>query len=111
MLALEAVAPVTAVRGNTDHSGLAASLPDSETLTVGDVRILVRHVPFRSLGRDGEGFDILVNGHTHRASVRTAGALLVVDPGSASRPRGGEPASIALLEIEDDQVKAEIVHL
>lgn len=48
-------------------------------------------------------------GHTHRAVLKKCDdGLLVLNPGSVSRPRGGKP-SFAVLETENNKLKAVIV--
>ena len=47
-------------------------------------------------------------GHTHRAELSAHGRVLMLNPGSPSRPRGGRKASFAVLEIEHGDVNASI---
>ena len=46
-----------------------------------------------------EGADLLFYGHTHIASAQYGGNTLLLNPGSCSRPRGGQPATFATVEI------------
>ena len=56
--------------------------------------------------------DVAVCGHTHRPRIERVRGCLVVNPGSASLPRGRRVASIARLMVEDGFVlSAEIVDL
>ena len=56
--------------------------------------------------------DVAVCGHTHRARIDRAGRTTVVNPGSATYPRGGAGPSIARLSVEDGYLRsAEIVPL
>ena len=48
--------------------------------------------------------DVAVCGHTHRPRIERAGGCLVVNPGSASLPRGRREASIARLMVQDGRV-------
>jgi putative phosphoesterase len=105
---LEALAPVTAVSGNTDGGDLRACLPEVATLEIAALRVVVVHG--HQLGSPTPAglriahatADIVVFGHTHRpANERVAGALFV-NPGSAGAPRFGLAPSIALLEIGED---------
>jgi len=56
---------------------------------------------FRSLALQS-GADLAVYGHTHVASVVREEGTLFVNPGSASLPRGRDPASAAL--VDDDGI-------
>ena len=111
LLDLEAVAPVVAVRGNTDHGPWAADLPDTACVAVNGVRIAVAHTATPSSPPDGA--EVIIGGHTHvPAIVRRRGALYV-NPGSASHPRtrDGVP-SIALVHVvSPGAVRARIVSL
>jgi phosphoesterase, MJ0936 family len=42
--------------------------------------------------------DILIHGHTHLLKAEPAGSVYVLNPGSVSIPKGGNPASYAVLE-------------
>ena len=56
--------------------------------------------------------DVAVCGHTHRAKMVQLGRCLVINPGSASYPRGGGGPTMARLQVEDGQIlSAEIVNL
>jgi hypothetical protein len=48
------------------------------------------------------GMDLVIYGHTHVASVVREERTLFLNPGSASLPRGRDPASAAL--IDDDEI-------
>ena len=49
-------------------------------------------------------------GHTHRSELSAYGRVLMLNPGSPSRPRGGRP-SFAILEAENGDVNASIIIL
>ena len=56
--------------------------------------------------------DVAVCGHTHRAKMAELGRCLVINPGSASYPRGMRGPTIARLFVEDGVVlSAEILDL
>ena len=46
--------------------------------------------------------DIIIFGHTHESYVDCVDGKLVINPGSASRPRGGSAASFAVLTLSDE---------
>lgn len=50
-------------------------------------------------------------GHTHRSELMASGGLLLLNPGSPSRPRGGRAPSFAVMEIENGDVNASIITL
>ena len=50
-------------------------------------------------------------GHTHIQWIETRGGVLLVNPGSLSRPRGGSPCGCALLTIEQGEIRAQPIAL
>ena len=50
-------------------------------------------------------------GHTHRGELSAYGSLLILNPGSPSRPRGMSKPSFAVLEIDGKDVNASIITL
>jgi hypothetical protein len=96
---LRALAPLTAVAGNTDLPGAAeADLAWEEQATVAGRRLIVCHIGKSLMGRHdpvAEGFDLVVSGHTHIAKVEWRGGTLFLNPGSAGRARFGRPRTCA----------------
>ncbi|MEJ2502493.1 MAG: metallophosphoesterase family protein [Gemmatimonadota bacterium] len=104
---LEAIAPVTAVYGNTDRFDVRDRLPGVASLELAGRRIVVVHgdqlgspTPAR-LRRAHPDADIIVYGHTHRPDVDRDDGSLVVNPGSAGAARFGIPASVGILTLGD----------
>ena len=100
---LEAIAPVTAVRGNIDRDELARTYPDQRVVQLGGKKILLTHKP----ARPTEGCDVVIFSHTHEAFLDRVGDLLRFNPGSA----GKKPRSVGLLEIRGEEVEGKIVEL
>jgi putative phosphoesterase len=104
---LEAIAPVTAVYGNTDAWEIRGRLPQVATLELDGFRIVVTHgdqlgVPnpdkLHAAFPDAE---ILVFGHTHRPLLTLVDVVVtVMNPGGAGPRRFDLPASVGILELE-----------
>ena len=112
---LRAIAPVTAVLGNTDLSFSEDDLPwETEVVVLGQ-RILVCHIGRSLMGRHdpvAEGFDLVVSGHSHKAAVEWRESTLFLNPGAAGKARFGLPRTLAFVTIDaDGQLAAEIVPL
>lgn len=107
LIALEAIAPVTAVYGNTDGPELRARLPQVAELELDDFTIVVTHGD--QLGHPTpEGLhaafpraEIIVYGHTHKALLELVDrTVTVMNPGGAGHPRFGMPPSVGIIELE-----------
>jgi hypothetical protein len=110
---LETIAPVTAVRGNTDRGELKQRLADSELVELAGHGVLLAHSRgmLADLGLP-EGVDVVVTGHTHRASVEHRAGVLYLNPGSAGAPgRDGRGPSVAVLDCSGDDPVAQIIRL
>jgi putative phosphoesterase len=112
--ALEKVAPVRAVQGNTDPVDFPA--PERLNLTLEGVRLHVSHghelgspTPEKLLARYPA--DVIIYGHTHKAVVYASGARLVLNPGAAGPKRFDLLPSVARLTLQSGHAAAEIVSL
>ncbi len=112
---LRAIAPLHAVRGNTDPTGLP-ELPNTLSLAIGGLSVHVSHG--HELGSPTPaklfvtyGAEIIVYGHTHRQLVLRDGDRLVVNPGAAGARRFKLEPSVALLSIANGVAEVEIIEL
>ena len=97
---LAAIAPVTAVRGNTDGAW-AEDLPASVQVTLGGVRFFMTHKP-ADVPEGLSDADVIVCGHTHRYEEKTRDGRLFLNPGSCGKRRFGLPVTMAVLTITED---------
>lgn len=108
--ALEAVAPVTAVRGNVDEgrpAGLA--FPPVQDLTL-DGRAV--HLVHRLQdARPAPEAEIVVYGHTHAPEARERDGRLYVNPGAAGRQGFHRERTVALLELAGGQRRVRFIVL
>jgi hypothetical protein len=109
---LEAIAPLTVVRGNNDRGAWATAIPPTAVLRIGPVAIYVIH-DLKELPIDPalEGMRVVVAGHSHKPSQVERGGVLYVNPGSAGRRRFALPVSVGELLIDGDRVTARLVTL
>ena len=109
---LEAIAPVTAVRGNNDNGEWAERLPELAELDVGDVRIGVIHdVKLLTTDPAQVGYRAVVSGHSHHPRVSERDDVLYVNPGSAGPRRFKLPISVAQLDVTGASVRARLITL
>lgn len=110
--ALRALAPLEVIRGNVDSGGWAAAIPETLDLRIGGLRIYVTH-DIKTMGFDpaAERVDVVIAGHSHQPKIEEVEGVLYLNPGSAGRRRFKLPISLALLDIEDGQPRAQLVTL
>jgi putative phosphoesterase len=108
LVELEAIAPVTAVRGNCDAGTSLGRLPELARVPLGALTALVVH----DAGRPGSRpaplagalakarADVVVSGHSHRPAAAVVDGTLFVNPGSAGPRRFRLPRCAALLEVD-----------
>src|SRR5919202_2547908 len=112
---LALIAPVLAVRGNTDGPGdpqLLASIDreiDGVTIHVSHGHEVGRPTPEKLLARYSA--DVIVYGHTHRQLVTRADGRLTINPGAAGPRRFDLRPSVARLTIEGGAPRVELVAL
>src|SRR5262245_57993261 len=104
---LQALAPVTAVYGNTDGFDIRARLPQVAEIELEGFPIVVTHgdqfgSPNPAALHDAfPQADIIIFGHSHRPLLELVDkTVTVMNPGGAGAPRFGIPPSIGLLELE-----------
>jgi uncharacterized protein len=112
LAALKRIAPVHAVRGNTDRGDWAAHLPQSLVVEVGGVHLYVLHELFcLDLDPAAAGIKAVIFGHSHRPHLEHQNGVLFLNPGSAGPRRFTLPVSLARLVIQRDSLQAELVEL
>ncbi|HXE57753.1 MAG TPA: metallophosphoesterase family protein [Gemmatimonadales bacterium] len=104
---LEAIAPVTAVYGNTDGFDLRGRLPRVvETRLAGFDLVLTHGDQFGAptpakLNAAFPNAEIIVFGHTHRPLLTTVDLVVtVMNPGGAGPRRFDLPPSVGIMELE-----------
>lgn len=109
---LEALAPVTAIRGNVDVGAWAGVYPEKATVTLFGRRIHVVH-DVKELAVDvrAEGIQWVVSGHSHKAGHVARDGVQFVNPGSAGPRRFRLPVTVARLEVGEGEWRVEIVEL
>lgn len=113
---LSVVAPVLAVRGNTDPID-SPELPQFQDVTREGLRIRVTHghelgVPTPAELLSKYDADVVVYGHTHRKAAEQRGSRWAVNPGAAGQRRFDVRPSVARMTIEPNRlVKIDFVEL
>ena len=100
------------VRGNCDPFSDA---PLTYTVTWHGKRFLLLHghtvsgrLPLLYAAKEANA-DAVLFGHSHIPSFETVDGVLLLNPGSLSRPRTSKGPSVALITLTDDRMTAEIL--
>jgi len=100
------IAPLTAIRGNVDVSGVCRQLPANYVVELGGRYFyLVHSVDDLDLN------PVAVSGHTHRAEKHVRNGVLYLNPGSAGPRRFDLPVTMARVSVVDRVVRARIITL
>jgi uncharacterized protein len=119
LVELEALAPVTAVHGNTDGWEVRHCLPEAAQVTLQGLRFQVVHghlpsqgtTPLR-LARIFPDADVVIFGHTHQPLLEChEQTRWFVNPGSAGPQRFHLPVTLVRAEIRDGQFHPTLIHL
>ncbi len=115
LLELEALAPVTAVLGNTDTW---LNLKLTELAEIGGRKFLVHHIvnPHALTDELKDRMaamrpDAVVFGHTHKPFCETIGGVLFFNPGYAGKQRFALERSVALLHCDAKKMRPEFIAL
>lgn len=106
------------VKGNSDDSKEKAE--KEKVLELEGKRIFITHGHLYNVNNNLNTIfyrglelncDIILFGHTHIPTKLIKENILILNPGSPVIPRGGSESSIALLEIENGEINAEIINI
>jgi hypothetical protein len=116
LMELEAIAPVSAVFGNTDDP--ASHFKGVEVVALAGRNFLLQHIVNPLNPSDALKARIarsrpaaVIFGHSHRPFCQTREGILFLNPGYAGKPRFGLARSVAILRAEADGLRAEFLPL
>jgi putative phosphoesterase len=110
--ALATVAPVRAVRGNTDRGPWADELPSTALVALNSVTLYILHdIQLLDLEPQAAGIRVVISGHTHRASLEEKNNVVFLNPGSAVEPRYNSPPTVAILTARGETLDARFIEL
>jgi putative phosphoesterase len=109
---LRRIAPTFAVRGNIDRQSWSVSLPETQSVEVGQLRLFVLHqIGELRVDPAAAGYAAVVYGHSHKPSIEWRDRVLYLNPGSAGPRRFRLPVTIARVRVSGRQIDPEIVDL
>lgn len=109
---LRELAPLHVVRGNNDTEGWAAEIPETLQLELGGLQFYLLH-DLKQLRIDppATGIGVVLSGHSHKPLQAVREGVLYLNLGSAGPRRFKLPVSLAVLEIDEGQVRAQMIAL
>jgi putative phosphoesterase len=112
ILALEEIAPVTAIHGNSDRDPWKRKFPETTVVELGGFSFYVIHdVNALDLKPQAAGFAAVISGHSHQPRQETRDGVLYFNPGSAGPRRFTLPITVGRIEITATGLKGEIVEI
>lgn len=106
---LERIAPVAAVRGNTDTGRAAAELPEELTGSLDGLAFGMIHRR-EDVPRDWPSrLRLVIFGHSHRPEMEWRGQCLLLNPGACGARRFTLPLTLAILTVVDGRIVPEIL--
>ena len=113
VLDMEAIAPTTAVLGNTDGD---MPINESAVVTLDGKKFFVQHIvdPHRLQATLRERLkriepDVVVFGHTHMPFCETLGGVLFLNPGSVTQPRGDYRPSMVRMTLDNGKITPQFI--
>lgn len=112
LAALRGVAPLTAIRGNTDEHGPCGYLPATEIISLeGHTFYMLHDRQGLDLDPAAAGFSAVISGHSHRPLIEWRQGVLYLNPGSAGPRRFSLPISLGLVTVDGDALRPKLVTL
>lgn len=109
---LENIAPLYAVRGNTDRSSWPIKISSWEIVQFEGLNIYVRHILGEmDIDPASASIDIVITGHTHMPKIDWKNGILFFNPGSAGPIRDRLPVTVGKIIINESGPEPEIIRL
>ena len=112
LIALRAIAPVYAVRGNVDWEPWIMNIPVYEFVELSGSVFYITHIlENMDLDPKAAGINVVISGHSHQPDLFKKGNVLYMNPGSAGPKRFTRPISMGKIVIDDKGIHPEIIKL
>ena len=109
---LKKIAPVYAVRGNIDKSPWGDTLPPIDIIEIsGKVLYVLHDIHEINLDPVAARFDAVIYGHSHNPKIENKKGVFFINPGSAGPRRFSLPVTVASLQIDDGNIRCDLIEL
>lgn len=106
---LESITKTFAVRGNNDKEPWALKLPEYKEIEMDQILIYVVHDK-ADIPKELREIDLIICGHSHKYSEENNG-ITYLNPGSCGRKRFSLPLSMAIVDINIDDIRISKIDL
>ena len=107
---LESITKTFVVRGNNDKDEWGLTLTKYKEIEMDEVLIYVVHNK-ADIPTDLKEVDLVIYGHSHKFSNEKIDNIVYLNPGACGRKRFSLPLSMAIVEINLDDIKIEKIDL
>lgn len=107
---LQSIAPLIVVKGNNDKGKWAETLMETQKITIGSKVFFMVHNR-KDVPKDLENIDVLIYGHSHKYSCHQEQKTIYLNPGSCGKRRFNLPLTMAILELEGQEIKIHPIEL
>ena len=112
LAALNAMAPIYAVRGNVDWESWSRDMPVNDVVEIAGYFFYIIHI-LENIDLDpaAAGINVVVSGHSHMPDLSRKDSVLYMNPGSAGPRRFTKPVSMGKIVIDDQGLHPEFIDL
>lgn len=107
---LNTIAKTFVVRGNNDKGEFGDSLPPYREIEMDEVLIYLVHDK-ADIPRELREVDLVIYGHSHKYSEEEMDGIIYLNPGACGRKRFSLPLTMAIVEINLDQIEINKIDL
>lgn len=107
---LESITKTFAVRGNNDKQSWAIKLPEYKEIEMDQILIYVVHDK-ADIPKELREIDLIICGHSHKYSEENINGITYLNPGSCGRKRFSLPLSMAIVDINIDDISIKKIDL
>ncbi len=109
---LKAIAPLFAVRGNTDSGPWLKGIPPTESVQLCGFFFHILHdLDKLDLDPQSAGMHVVISGHSHIPAITRRDGILYLNPGSAGPRRFSLPVTLCRITIQGNNLFPEIITL
>ncbi|MEN8075825.1 metallophosphoesterase family protein [Clostridioides difficile] len=107
---LESITKTFVVRGNNDKDQWGRTLPEYREIEMDEVLIYVVHDKV-DIPKELKKVDLVIYGHSHKFSNEKIDNIVYLNPGSCGRKRFSLPLSMAIVEVNLDDIRVDKIDL